>query len=136
MNSRIRNKLQLLRQTGKKALITYITATIDLIPLVAPTSDDRIQEIVSNAEGFVYCISSMRVTGKREDFQRNLEEFIQQIRKYTDIPLAIDFGIGNAAMVSKLKGLCEGIIVGSAIIEEIEFGLQDGTSEERVFSCV
>jgi len=105
---------------------------IDLIPLVAPTSEERIKKIVEAAKGFVYCISSMGVTGKRDEFETDLSSFIQKIRKYTETPLALGFGIGTADKVKKLAPICDGVIVGSAIIEAIEEGLEDETSEERV----
>ena len=102
---------------------------IDLIPLVAPTSENRIKEIVEDAGGFVYCISSFGVTGKRNSFDLDLAKFINNVRKYTNIPLAIGFGISNEGTVQNLKGFSEGLIVGSAIIEKIEDGIQDGNIE-------
>ncbi|QEK11763.1 tryptophan synthase subunit alpha [Crassaminicella thermophila] len=109
---------------------------IDLIPLVAPTSEDRIKEIVLDAEGFVYCISSIGVTGIRDDFKQDLSKFINKVRKYTDIPLAIGFGISSEEAIKKLKGLSDGLIVGSAIIKEIEEGIKNGNIEENVFKFV
>ncbi len=105
---------------------------IDLIPLVAPTSEDRIKEIVEDSEGFVYCISSFGVTGKRNNFDLDLTDFINKVRTYTDTPAAIGFGISNAKAVEKLKGFADGLIVGSAIIEKIENGIEKGTILEDV----
>ncbi len=109
---------------------------IDLIPIVAPTSEDRIKEIVSNAQGFVYCISSTGVTGMRESFEDNLSEFMDKFRKYTDTPLAIGFGIGDEKAIKNLKDLSDGLIVGSAIIKKVEEGIEAGGIEERVFLFV
>ncbi len=109
---------------------------IDLIPLVAPTSEDRIKEVVSEGNGFVYCISSNGVTGTRSEFQVDLEEFMNKIKKYTTLPLAIGFGISDEETVRNLKGICDGVIVGSAIIKKIEEGIKEGNIENRVFEFV
>lgn len=109
---------------------------VDLIPLVAPTSEDRIKEVVSEGNGFVYCISSNGVTGTRSEFQVDLEEFMNKIKKYTTLPLAIGFGISDEETVRNLKGICDGVIVGSAIIKKIEEGIKEGNIENRVFEFV
>ncbi|WP_432662866.1 tryptophan synthase subunit alpha [Wukongibacter baidiensis] len=107
---------------------------MDLIPLVAPTSEDRIKEIVRNTEGFVYCISSIGITGKRENFDSDLTGFISKVRMYTNTPLAIGFGISNTKTVEKLKDFADGLIVGSAIIEKIENGIKNSTIIDDVFN--
>ncbi|TCO73805.1 tryptophan synthase subunit alpha [Marinisporobacter balticus] len=109
---------------------------IDLIPLVAPTSENRIKEIVQDAKGFVYCISSTGVTGTRTFFKENLLNFMDQVKKYTNVPLAIGFGISNEEAIKNLKGISDGLIVGSAIIKKIETGIKEGDIEERVFDFV
>lgn len=109
---------------------------IDLIVLVAPTSEDRIREIVLDAEGFVYCISSKGVTGARNHFEVDLSNFINKVKKYTTTPLAIGFGISNKEAIKNLKGLCDGLIVGSAIVEKIEKGIKEEDVEDQVFSFV
>ncbi len=112
------------------------TYPIDLIPMVAPTSEARIQEIVKVGSGFVYCISSNGVTGKRESFEESISNFMGQIKKHASIPTAIGFGISSEEAVSKLKGLCDGIIVGSSIIEKLEEGIGAGDVEDRVYNFV
>lgn len=109
---------------------------IDIISLVAPTSKKRIKGIVKNAQGFIYCVSSKGVTGKRKSFDTDLSEFINEVKSYTDIPLAIGFGISDRKTVEKLKFLSNGLIVGSAIIEKIEEGIEDNTINQRVFNFV
>ncbi|SES89036.1 tryptophan synthase, alpha chain [Natronincola peptidivorans] len=109
---------------------------IDLIPLVAPTSEERIKKIVANASGFVYCVSSMGVTGKRNSFDVDLAGFVDKVKKHTNIPAALGFGISTPETVEKLKNQCDGLIVGSAIIEKIEEGLKDNTITENVCSFV
>lgn len=109
---------------------------IDLIALVAPTSEDRIKEIVSDAKGFIYCISSNGVTGTRNHFDTDLPGFMKQIKKYTTTPLALGFGISSPQAVSSLKELCDGLIVGSAIIKKIEDGITEGNIENQVIDFV
>lgn len=109
---------------------------IDLIALVAPTSEDRIKEIVSGAEGFIYCISSRGVTGKRDHFEADLSDFMKKVRQYTTTPLAIGFGVSNKEGVENLKGLCDGIIVGSALVEKVEKGIRDNDSVEQLFNFI
>lgn len=108
---------------------------IDLISLVAPTSEDRISKIVSDANGFVYCVSSKGVTGKRSGFSEGLADFMESVRKHTELPLAIGFGISNADAARSVKDMCDGVIVGSAIIERIGKGVEksDILAEVRPF---
>lgn len=116
------------RQTFKEHLKEY---NIDLIPLVAPTSEERIKNIVKEATGFVYCISSLGVTGVRKDFG-DIETFMEKVNNYTNLPLAIGFGISDVESIKKLKGLAHGLIVGSAIIKKIEEGIPDNTMINKV----
>lgn len=117
----------------KNSLLNY---PIDLIPLVALTSEDRINKVVKDANGFVYCVSSLGVTGKRNEFDLTLDKFIGSVRKNTDLPLAIGFGISNEEAIQNLKGLADGLIVGSAIVEKIEKGIQNNNVEENVYDFV
>lgn len=93
---------------------------VDLIALVAPTSKGRTQKVVENASGFLYCVSSLGVTGTREKIQTDLEEMFAEIHKYCDIPTAIGFGISNKEQAAHLKHYSDGIIVGSALVKRIE----------------
>lgn len=109
---------------------------IDLIPMAAPTSEERIEKIVQVGSGFVYCISSKGVTGKREHFEESLSTFMAQVKKYAAIPTAIGFGISNEEAVYQLKDLCDGLIVGSSIIEKLEEGITTGDVKGKVFDFV
>src|SRR5690606_8102049 len=72
---------------------------IHLIPLVAPTSANRIAAITSKASGFIYCVSSLGVTGERASFDNRIESFIRSVKETTDLPVAIGFGISNRSHV-------------------------------------
>lgn len=93
---------------------------VDFIALVAPTSKDRTKEICEKASGFLYCVSSLGVTGTRESIQTNLTPMFEEIRKYTQIPTALGFGISNKEQAASLKEYADGIIVGSAMVKIIE----------------
>jgi len=93
---------------------------LHLIPLVAPTSEHRVQKIVSRASGFVYCVSSLGVTGERSQFADSVDTFIRTVREASRVPVCVGFGISNRAQVEKFAALCDGVIVGSAIVRKIE----------------
>lgn len=90
-----------------------------LIPLVAPTSKERIKLITQNGKGFVYCVSTTGVTGVRHDIETDINEYMKIVSQYTNMPKALGFGISGPDMAKRFKQYCEGIIVGSAIIERI-----------------
>lgn len=93
---------------------------IHLIPLVAPTSEDRIAKIVANASGFIYCVSSLGVTGMRNDFFAGVDDFLASVRRSTELPIAIGFGISNSDHFAHFSKLCDGVVVGSAIVRKVE----------------
>lgn len=93
---------------------------VDFISLVAPTSKERTKEICKDARGFLYCVSSLGVTGSRETIQTNLREMFEEINKHTKIPTALGFGISNKKQALLVKDYADGIIVGSGIVKIIE----------------
>ena len=93
---------------------------IDLISLVAPTSADRIAMISREAEGFLYIVSSLGVTGTRSEITTDLGAIIQVVRENTSVPCAIGFGISTPEQAKKMAALSDGAIVGSAIIKLLE----------------
>lgn len=96
---------------------------VSVISMIAPTSKERIQTIAKEAEGFLYIVSSMGVTGMREKIDTDLASMIAAVREVTDIPCAIGFGIKNPETAEKMGRLADGVIVGSAIVSKIgEYG--------------
>jgi tryptophan synthase alpha chain len=93
---------------------------IHLLPLVAPTSKERISKIAQNADGFVYCVSSLGVTGVRAQFHEGINEFLQIVKQATSLPIAIGFGISSSEQVRDFSKICDGVVVGSAIVRKIE----------------
>lgn len=96
---------------------------IDLISMVAPTSADRIMEIGKVAEGFLYCVSSLGVTGVRSKLTSEIAAAINAVRRVSDIPCAIGFGISTPEQAKQMAQYGDGIIIGSAIVRIIaEYG--------------
>lgn len=93
---------------------------VDLISLVAPTSNKRIAMIAKEAEGFLYIVSSLGVTGTRSEITTDLASIIKVVRENTNIPCAIGFGISTSEQAQKMAEISDGAIVGSAIIKLIE----------------
>lgn len=98
---------------------------IVLISLVAPTSKDRIERIAQGAQGFIYVVSSLGVTGERSEFSNNLADMIALIRKNTNLPCAIGFGISTPEAAQDMARLADGVIVGSAIVKMVGHYQQD-----------
>ncbi|MGO5077616.1 tryptophan synthase subunit alpha [Oscillospiraceae bacterium LCP25S3_E3] len=90
---------------------------IDLISFIAPTSHDRIKTIAKEAQGFVYCVSSMGVTGVRQKITTNLGEMTSLVREVTNVPAAIGFGISTPQQAQEMAQYADGVIVGSAIVK-------------------
>lgn len=93
---------------------------IDLISLIAPTSDKRIAMIAREAEGFIYLVSSLGVTGVRSEINTDLGGITKIIRENTDVPCAIGFGISTPEQAKAMAAVSDGTIVGSAIIRLLE----------------
>ncbi|WP_246942178.1 tryptophan synthase subunit alpha [Bacillus pinisoli] len=99
-----------------------------LLSLVAPTSEKRIEMIASEAEGFLYCVSSLGVTGVRKELHDSVYPFLESVKKHANIPVAVGFGISNAEQVTNLLPVCDGVIVGSALLKklsELEANIQN-----------
>ena len=93
---------------------------VELISLIAPTSENRISMIAKEAEGFLYIVSSLGVTGTRSEIKTDLKSIVDVVRQNTDIPCAIGFGISTPEQAGKMAAISDGAIVGSAIVKLIE----------------
>ena len=92
---------------------------VDFISLIAPTSENRIAMIAKEAEGFIYLVSSLGVTGMRSEIQTDLGGIVAKIRENSAIPCAVGFGISNPEQAAKAAAAADGVIVGSAIVKQI-----------------
>lgn len=124
-------------------LVQLADATgLALVPLVAPTTPQRrARQIVCNARGFLYCVSVAGTTGERERLPEHLRAKLQQLRGWTDLPLAVGFGIRSPEQIEFLRDVADGVIVGSAIVRQVA-ELADAPSDrrgallERIRECV
>lgn len=102
---------------------------VDLISLIAPTSAQRIAMIAKEAEGFLYIVSSLGVTGTRSQITTDLDSIVKVVRENTDVPCAIGFGISTPEQAKKMARISDGAIVGSAIIKLLAQYGQDAPAQ-------
>lgn len=101
---------------------------VDLVSLIAPTSEDRITEIAKDAKGFIYLVSSLGVTGVRSKITTDIGAICEKIKSITDVPVGVGFGISTPEQAAKMASFSDGAIVGSAIIKIIE---KEGTEAPK-----
>ena len=92
---------------------------VDLISLIAPTSENRIAMIAEEAEGFLYIVSSMGVTGTRAEIKTDIASIVKTVRQNTSVPCAVGFGISTPEQARNMAAVSDGAIVGSAIVKLI-----------------
>ena len=102
---------------------------VDLVSLIAPTSENRIAEIAAEAEGFLYIVSSLGVTGTRSEITTDLASIVSVVRRHSKIPCAVGFGISTPEQARKMADVSDGAIVGSAIIKILEQYGRDAAPE-------
>ena len=93
---------------------------ISIISMIAPTSEERIKLIAESAEGFLYIVSSLGVTGVRSEIKTDLGSIMASVKKYAHVPAAIGFGISSPEQAKKMSQLADGVIVGSALVRLVE----------------
>ncbi len=93
---------------------------LDLISMIAPTSHERISMIAGNADGFLYCVSSLGVTGTRSSITTDIDSMIKLVKKSKNIPCAVGFGISTPQQAAEMAEAADGVIVGSAIVKLCE----------------
>ncbi len=94
-------------------------AGVELISMIAPTSHERIDRIAKQAKGFLYCVSSLGVTGVRSRITTNIKDMVDRVKAVSDIPCAIGFGISTPEQAREMAAVSDGAIVGSAIVRII-----------------
>ncbi|MEX2288438.1 MAG: tryptophan synthase subunit alpha [Planctomycetaceae bacterium] len=110
---------------------------LDLIQLVAPTTPPaRVERILRAASGFVYCLSVAGTTGVRDSLQGELKHQLKDLRTKTALPLAVGFGISKPEQVQELRGLADGVIVGSAIVRQLEPLARNEMSRDDVLANI
>ena len=102
---------------------------LDVICLAARTSNERLKMILPEARGFVYCVSTTGVTGERKSVHAGLDAFLDEIKAHTNTPRAVGFGISTPQQAREIGALCEGVIIGSALVRRfMEQGFEAGIS--------
>ncbi len=110
---------------------------LDLVQLIAPTTPrERVAGILGSCSGFVYCIAVAGTTGERDRVADALLTQLRSLREQTDLPLAVGFGISRPEHVEPLRGLADGVIVGSAIVRQLEALTEGGQSLDQVLSGI
>ena len=106
---------------------------LDMIFLVAPTStDDRLRLVAERARGFIYAVSRAGVTGARESMSAEAEKLVRRVRQFSDLPVAVGFGISAPEQVRDVWRYADAAVVGSAIVQEIERAAAEGEVVARV----
>jgi tryptophan synthase alpha chain len=106
---------------------------ITQISMIAPTSSDRIERIAKNAEGFLYCVSSLGVTGIRGEIGTNVTQMIEQVKKASSVPCAVGFGISTPEQAYEMAAVSDGVIIGSAIVKIISEHAAESVSPVKKF---
>lgn len=107
----------------REELLDLINNTdLALIPLVAPTSKDRIEKIIDGGKGFVYCVSSLGVTGRSSQFYKDVKSYLKDVKEKSHLPIAVGFGISTKQDIEDLTDDVDGVIVGSAIVQKVSEG--------------
>ena len=98
-----------------------VSEGLDTVFLVAPTSTpERMRLVGERSQGFVYCVSSLGVTGVRDELPPGLLDLVNRVREHTDLPIAVGFGVGTPDMAAKVGQIADGVIVGSAVVAKQE----------------
>tara|TARA_Y100000590_G_C15717417_1_gene1012321 strand:+ start:1890 stop:2702 length:813 start_codon:yes stop_codon:yes gene_type:complete len=114
-----------------------IAKDIDFIRLVAPTTNEkRLKKILTNTSGFVYCISITGITGTKEAQTATISETVKKIRKYTDLPIAVGFGIKTVKQASTIAKIADAAVIGSTIVEKINLEFKKSKLDLKAISSI
>ncbi|TMT01714.1 tryptophan synthase subunit alpha [Apilactobacillus kunkeei] len=105
-----------------------------LVPLVTLNSENRIERLVEHAKGFIYLVSSLGVTGERDEFSDYLAEVVKRIKEYTDVPVAIGFGIHSSKQAKEMNRIADGVIIGSSFVKIVEKYQQSASKKLKEFT--
>ena len=104
---------------------------IEFISLVAPNSDKRVKQIAEHARGFLYCVSTLGVTGERNQMTAEALQFIEKVKEHSKVPVAVGFGISSHEHVRLVNEHADGVIIGSKIVRIIEASLDKLESGQK-----
>ena len=114
-----------------------LTAGLHWIRLTTPTTDDaRLARVLENASGFVYHVAIAGITGTASAEKEEIQNAVAELRKHTDLPIAVGFGIKTADQASDIAGLADAVVIGSALIERIASGVENKAERDEIISSV
>ena len=117
-------------EEGEAFVMKAAARGLSYVPLVSPTTtDERIKYLTSCAGSFMYCVSVTGVTGARGALAADLKQFVDRVRTSCNVPLAVGFGISTPDQVKEVSELCEGVVVGSAIINTIDASMDQSPAD-------
>ena len=102
-----------------------------LISMVTPVSHERTKRILEQAQGFLYCVASLGVTGERASYSTDFKNYFDTLNQLSDIPKCIGFGVSDPEQKRELETYCDGVIVGSAIVRRIEECIKEGLTAQE-----
>lgn len=103
-----------------------------LISMVTPVSKERTRRILLQAQGFLYCVASLGVTGERASYSTDFKDYFDTLNTFSDIPKCIGFGVSTPQQKHELETYCDGVIVGSAIVRRIEDCILEGMADSEI----
>ena len=118
----------------EELLAPCVSSGIELISLIAPTSEERIEKIAKNSGGFLYCVSSLGVTGERSELGSGVKRMVELAKRISDIPCAIGFGISTPDQAREMASFADGVIIGSAIVRIITEHGSDSPQQAGMFA--
>lgn len=117
--------------------VPAVEAGINFIRLATPTTDDaRLPIVLQNTSGFVYYVSILGITGTKEAQEDAVQASVARIKRHTDLPVAVGFGIKTPEAARKITGVADAAVIGSAIVEQIKTALDTGASQEKTVETV
>lgn len=106
-------------EESEEALAAAAKNGVDLVPLVAPTSQQRIAKLCAQGQGFIYCVAALGVTGVRDTLSEDLPQVVANVKQHTDLPVAVGFGVGRPEQAETIGRYADGVIVGSALVKRV-----------------
>ena len=103
-----------------------------LISMVTPVSYERTRKILAQAQGFLYCVASLGVTGERASYSTDFKDYFDKLNELSNIPKCIGFGVSTPVQKKELEAYCDGVIVGSAIVRQIEECIQASLTDSQI----
>jgi len=124
-------------EEDRELCLPAIDAGLPFIRLATPTTDDRrLPKVLENAQGFLYYVSITGITGTQAASNAAVAEAVARLRRHTDLPIAVGFGIRSPEQAEKMAGIADAVVVGSAVVQKIEEGVASGSTRADLVDAV